>query len=141
MLLPRSLDSGLARTHCVHNLHSLGSIPVRRYLTLIGFTNLNTNNYNKFVYQGKPYQYQSCLELLEGPAINITQQNAGTHFQLSCRVKDVNVGLRFEPTTLRVKWSESLYHDTSNSRYKLLKEWNIMSLLIIFGIRTLNPRI
>ena len=32
--LPRSLDSILARTHCVHDLHSLGSNPARRYLTL-----------------------------------------------------------------------------------------------------------
>ena len=34
ILLPRSLDSVLARTHCVHNVHSLGSIPAGRYLTL-----------------------------------------------------------------------------------------------------------
>ena len=33
-LLPRSLDSVLARTHYVRNLHSLGSIPARRYVTL-----------------------------------------------------------------------------------------------------------
>ena len=41
ILLPRSLDSVLARTYCVHNLHSLGSFPARRYLTL---KNCLTNN-------------------------------------------------------------------------------------------------
>ena len=41
ILLPRSLDSVLARTHCVHNLHSPGSIPAGRYLTL---TSCLTNN-------------------------------------------------------------------------------------------------
>ena len=30
---PGHLDLVLAHTHCVHNLHSLGSIPARRYLT------------------------------------------------------------------------------------------------------------
>ena len=35
ILLPRSLDSVLTRTQCVHNLHSLGSIPARRYMTWI----------------------------------------------------------------------------------------------------------
>ena len=34
ILLPRSLDSVLARTHCLHHLHSLGSILARCYLTL-----------------------------------------------------------------------------------------------------------
>ena len=41
ILLPRSLHSVLVRTHCVHNLHSLVSIPARRYLTL---KNCLTNN-------------------------------------------------------------------------------------------------
>ena len=40
ILLPRSLDSMLARTHCVHNLHSLGSIPARRYLIIIIINNI-----------------------------------------------------------------------------------------------------
>ena len=41
ILLPRSLDSVLARTQRVHNLHSLGSIPARRYMMLKNFL---TNN-------------------------------------------------------------------------------------------------
>ena len=41
ILLPWSLDTVLARTRCVHNLHSLGNIPARRYLTL---KNCLTNN-------------------------------------------------------------------------------------------------
>ena len=39
--VPRSLDLVLACTHCVHNLHSLLSIPAMRYLTL---KNCLTNN-------------------------------------------------------------------------------------------------
>ena len=41
ILLSRSLDSVLANTHCVHNLHFLGSISAGRYLTL---TSCLTNN-------------------------------------------------------------------------------------------------
>ena len=40
ILLPRSLDSVLAHTQCVYNLHSLGSIPARRYFFLFDHVQL-----------------------------------------------------------------------------------------------------
>ena len=65
ILLPRSLDSILARTHCVHNLHSLGSIPARRYLTLKNcLTNNDMEIYSAYLNR---FEIQESVNLSETP--------------------------------------------------------------------------